>query len=49
MNERSVAETAEHLSGRRARMLPVLAVIFLAQQASLFRDMPATPTVQSTT
>jgi hypothetical protein len=30
----SVAEKAEYLSKRRARMLPVLAVIFLSQQAA---------------
>ena len=32
----SVAEQAEFLSKRRARMLPALAAIFLAQQASYF-------------
>jgi hypothetical protein len=32
----SVAEKAEYLSKRRARMLPALAVIFLSQQASFF-------------
>ena len=37
----SVAEQAEFLSKRRARMLPALAVIFLAQQASYF-SIPAT-------
>ena len=37
----SVAEQAEFLSKRRARMLPALAVIFLAQQASYFAT-PAT-------
>lgn len=37
----SVAEQAEYLSKRRARMLPALAVIFLAQQASYF-SIPAT-------
>lgn len=37
----SVAEQAEYLSKRRARMLPALAAIFLAQQASYF----STPTV----
>jgi len=40
MNKRSVSETADALSGRRARVLPALAVIFLAQQASYF-NMPA--------
>ncbi len=35
----SVAEKAEHLSKRRARMLPALAVIFLSQQASFFSQM----------
>ena len=32
----SVAEKADYLSTRRARMLPLLAVIFLSQQASFF-------------
>jgi len=31
-----VTEKAEYLSKRRARMLPVLAVIFLSQQATFF-------------
>lgn len=31
-------ETADRLSRRRARMLPMLAVIFLAQQASYFSE-----------
>jgi hypothetical protein len=35
----SVAEKAEHLSRRRARMLPALAIIFLSQQASFFSQM----------
>ena len=32
----SVTEKAEYLSKRRARMLPVLAIIFLSQQAAFF-------------
>lgn len=36
MNERSIAERAEYLSKRRARMLPALAIIFLSQQATFF-------------
>jgi uncharacterized membrane protein len=32
----SVADKAEYLSKRRARMLPALAVIFLSQQATFF-------------
>jgi hypothetical protein len=32
----SVAEKAEYLSKRRARMLPALAVIFLSQQVTFF-------------
>jgi len=36
MNERSTAERAEYLSKRRARMLPVLAIVFLSQQATFF-------------
>jgi hypothetical protein len=35
----SVAEKAEFLSKRRARMLPALAVIFLAQQAAFFSSL----------
>ncbi len=38
-NPMSVAEKAEYLSTRRARMLPALAVIFLSQQASFFSQM----------
>jgi hypothetical protein len=40
MNQRSISESAEHLSKRRARALPVLGIVFLAQQAS-FLSMPA--------
>jgi len=32
----SVAEKADYLSGRRARMLPVLAIIYITQQATYF-------------
>ena len=39
MNERSPSEQAERLGRRRARALPVLGVVFLAQQAS-FLSMP---------
>ena len=41
----SVAEKAEYLSKRRARMLPVLAIIFLSQQAAFFSTVnsPAPP------
>ena len=35
----SVAEKAEDLSKRRARMLPALALIFLSQQATFFSQM----------
>src|SRR6476469_8395540 len=35
----TVAEKAEYLSKRRARMLPILAIIFLSQQASFFSQM----------
>jgi uncharacterized membrane protein len=35
----SVAEKAEDLSKRRARMLPALAVIFLSQQATFFSQL----------
>ena len=39
MNQRSISEQAEKLSRRRARALPVLGLVFLAQQAS-FLSMP---------
>ena len=42
MVERRIAERAEYLSRRRARMLPALAAIFLAQQASYFSTPAAT-------
>jgi len=35
----SVAEKAEYLGTRRARMLPALAVIFLSQQAAFFSNV----------
>jgi hypothetical protein len=38
MDDRNVAERAEHLSRRRARMLPVLAMLLLVQQGSFFTD-----------
>ena len=34
----SPAETAERLSRRRARMLPILALLFITQQASFFAE-----------
>ena len=37
----SVAEKAEYLSKRRARMLPALAIIFLSQQAAFLSQMSA--------
>lgn len=39
----SVAEKAEYLSKRRARMLPVLAVIFLSQQAAFLSSLGSEP------
>jgi hypothetical protein len=36
MMQRTLAEQAERLSQRRARVLPVLAIFYLAQQASYF-------------
>jgi hypothetical protein len=39
MKNRTISETAERLSTRRARTLPVLGIVFLAQQAS-FLSMP---------
>jgi heme/copper-type cytochrome/quinol oxidase subunit 2 len=38
MNDTSNAAKAERLSNRRARMLPVLAVLFLGQQTAYFSD-----------
>src|SRR5438067_13843981 len=35
-NFEGVAEKADHLSKRRARMLPVLAILYFSQQASFF-------------
>jgi hypothetical protein len=46
MSQRSVAERAEFLSKRRARMLPFLAVIFLSQQAAYFTQS-SSPAVRS--
>ena len=40
MNDRNVAERAEQLSRRRARMLPVLAILLLVQQGSFFIEHP---------
>ena len=34
MNPRNVSERADHLSRRRARILPVLAILYITQQAS---------------
>lgn len=45
----SVAERAEYLSNRRARMLPALVLIFLSQQVTYFstvRGLESTPTVK---
>jgi cytochrome bd-type quinol oxidase subunit 2 len=41
MSERSPADRAEQLSRRRARMLPVLALLLLLQQGSFFTDHSA--------
>ena len=38
MNQRTIAERADHLSRRRARMLPMLAVLYLVQQTIYFRS-----------
>ena len=42
MVETSIAEQADRLSRRRARMLPFLALIYLSQQASFFTDQHGT-------
>lgn len=36
MNERTISEQAERLSRKRARMWPILAIIFISQQATFF-------------
>lgn len=49
MIERKVAERADYLSKRRARMLPFLALIFLSQQVTYFttvRGLESTPTIK---
>ncbi len=49
MIERKVAERADYLSKRRARMLPFLALIFLSQQVTYFttvRELESTPTIK---
>ncbi len=38
MNQRTITEKADHLSRRRARMLPMLAVFYLIQQTTYFRS-----------
>jgi hypothetical protein len=45
MTESGLAAQAERLSQRRARMLPVLAVFYFAQQASYFASPPGDRTV----
>lgn len=44
MPEAKDIEKAERLSRRRARMFPILAILFLTQQASFFGDFTAEPT-----
>ena len=41
MSELSDVEQADRLGRRRARMLPVLAIFFLSQQAAFFANPPA--------
>jgi len=40
MTDRNVADRAEYLSRRRARMLPVLAILLIIQQGSFFSSHP---------
>jgi hypothetical protein len=40
MNQLSDVDQAERLGRRRARMVPVLAIFFLSQQAAFFADPP---------
>ena len=42
MTDRNVADRAEYLSRRRARMLPVLAILLIIQQGSFFSSHPGT-------
>ena len=42
MVQSGIAEQADRLSRRRARALPVLAIIYLTQQASFFADQQGT-------
>ena len=43
MTERTMSQQADHLSRRRARMLPLLAAIYLSQQASFFLTAHGAP------
>lgn len=40
---RSAAEQADNLSRRQTRLLPLLAILYVAQQASFFASIPADP------
>ena len=40
MVERTISQEADRLSRRRARMLPILAVFYLAQQVAFFNTPP---------
>jgi hypothetical protein len=43
MAERSISERADYLGRRRARALPMLALLYFAQQASFFSALGAGP------
>lgn len=43
MNNETIAEKAERLSRKRARMLPILALMFLSQQAAYYSNTHAGP------
>lgn len=43
MNERSISERADFLSRRRARSLPMLAIVYFAQQVTFFSALAAGP------
>jgi hypothetical protein len=43
MTDRTAAQQADFLSRRRARMLPIMAVIYLSQQVSYFASAAAQP------
>jgi hypothetical protein len=43
MTDRTIAEQADLLSRRRARMLPIVALLYISQQASFFSSVHGSP------